>query len=86
MQIPPSWRTSWAGWLGAVLGGIALIPGLPAWARSIAEVLSPFLLGGGLVVAADARAMAKATRDAAQRVCPACGGSMCAEKEENRSG
>ncbi len=70
--IPPSVRTSAAGFLGTFLGWIALIPGMPVYIAIPAGALSVALLGGGLVFAADHRSMATAAKGAA-RVCSACG-------------
>lgn len=70
--IPASVRTSAAGFLGALLGWIAVIPGMPAYIAIPAGALSVGILGGGLVVAADHRAMVQATKGAAG-VCSTCG-------------
>ncbi len=68
--IPPSVRTSAAGFFGALLGWIATMPGVPPLAAQICGFLSFALLGGGLVLAADHRTVQQLR--AGDR-CAACG-------------
>jgi hypothetical protein len=66
--IPPSVRTSFAGFLGATLGWVALFPGVPPAVAHACAMLSTLLLGSGLMFAADHRAL-----KASARPCPICG-------------
>jgi hypothetical protein len=59
-QIPPSVRTSAAGFAGALLGWVATIPGVHPIAAQVCGFLSFALLGGGLVLAADHRTVQRA--------------------------
>jgi hypothetical protein len=71
-QIPPSVRTSAAGFAGAVLGWIAVIPGVHPVVAAACGFLSMLCFGGGLHLAADARALKIAAENTA-RVCASCG-------------
>lgn len=70
--IPASVRTSAAGLAGAVLGWIAVIPGVHPAVAAACGFLSMLCFGGGLHLAADARALKVAT-DGTARVCATCG-------------
>lgn len=67
--IPPSVRTSAAGFLGTFFGWLAVVPGMPAYIAIPAGAISVALLGSGLVFAADHRSMAAAAKGA----CAHCG-------------
>jgi len=66
--IPASVRTSAAGFIGATLGWIAMIPEVPTSLARACAFLSTLVLGSGLVLAADHRSVA-----AVARPCPICG-------------
>jgi hypothetical protein len=70
--IPPSVRTSAAGFAGAVLGWIAVIPGVHPAVAAACGFLSMLCFGGGLHLAADARAL-KVAAESTARVCATCG-------------
>lgn len=72
MQIPPSVRTSAAGFFAALFGWIAVTPGVHPVVATICGFLSAAATGAGLHLAADARSMKVATESAA-RVCVTCG-------------
>jgi hypothetical protein len=75
MQLPPipsSVRTSFAGFLAALFGWIALAPGVHPVVAGVCGFLSAAATGAGLHLAADHRAVVKAT-EGASRACATCG-------------
>ena len=70
--IPPSVRTSAAGFAAAVLGWIAITPGVHPVVAFLCGLMSAAATGTGLHLAADAHALRKATESTA-RVCATCG-------------
>lgn len=70
--IPPSVRTSAAGFFAALFGWIAVTPGVHPVVATICGILSAAATGAGLHLAADAHAL-KRTAQGAARVCSECG-------------
>lgn len=66
--IPPSVRTSAAGFIAALCGWIALAPGVHPAVAAVCAALSAAATGAGLHLAADHRALR-----ATARPCPICG-------------
>lgn len=50
-----SWRTQLAGFVALVCGVLPLIPGIPPQVAEVCRVLAPLAIGGGFIVAKDAK-------------------------------